>query len=91
MTDPMQPPTVKAGVVMQKSSKPRWRLTSTLIGQNRRLATINGKTIKVGEKIAGAKLLEIEPASVTLLYQNRSVLLKLLPSSVKRQRHSSME
>ena len=92
MTDPMQPPGFKGKVsVRTQTAKPKWRLTSTLIGEHRRLATINGRTIKVGETIAGARLVDIQPAVVTLSYQSRSIVLRLLPSPVKRQRRSSME
>ena len=88
MTDPMQPPAYgNVKPVVAKTAVSRWQLTSTLIGQNRRLATINGKTLTVGKSINGAKIIDIQPAMVTLSYQNRSVVLTLLPTVVKRQRH----
>ena len=92
MTDPMQPPAyqdVKPATV--KKSVARWELTSTLIASDRRLATINGKTLGVGKMIDGAKIIDIQPAVVTLNYQNRSIVLKLISSVVKRQRIPGVE
>lgn len=91
LTDPMQPPAYRGkSVTADNSSRARWSLTSTLIGQHRRLATINGQTLAVGKKINGAKIVDIQPAVVTLSYGDRSIVLKLLPSAVKH-RHATME
>ena len=91
LTDPMQPPAYRnKAVAVNKSAKARWNLTSTLIGQHRRLATINGQTLTVGKKVNGAKIVDIQPAVVTLLYGGRSIVLNLIPSAVKR-RHTIME
>lgn len=92
MSDPMRPPAYRGTLAAaNKATKPRWVLSSTLISQHRRLATVNGKTLLVGEKISGAKLLEIQPALVTLKYQGQKITIKLLPSVLKRQRMNSME
>jgi len=65
---------------------PRYVLSSTLIAPARRLATINGKTVAVGQKIAGARVVSIEPARVALQDGNRKIVLKLLPKNIKRTR-----
>ena len=93
MTDPMQPPGIdgKKITIAGKRQRDRWELTSTLIGQKRSRATINGKTIAVGERVDGAKVIDIQPAVVTLSYQNRSIVLKLFHSLVKRQRRTVLE
>ncbi|MFO7603478.1 MAG: general secretion pathway protein GspB [Gammaproteobacteria bacterium] len=92
MTDPMQPPAYRGkATATQATAAPRWQLTATLLAPNRRLATINGRTLRIGDVIAGAKLVAIQPASVTLEYQQRSIVLKLLPAMVKQPRPTSME
>lgn len=92
MTDPMQPPGQRGMSTKQaKPAQEPWRLTSTLIGEHRRLATINNKTLRIGDSINGARLLDIQQATVTIYYQNRRIKLSLLPSSVKRLRKTRME
>lgn len=92
MSDPMRPPANRGtSAAASKVTKPRWVLSSTLISQHRRLATVNGKTLLVGEKISGAKLLEIQPALVIMKYQGQNITINLLPLVLKRQRKYSME
>lgn len=93
ITDPMQPPNMRGDSVkhITKSKTAKWRLTSVLIGQKRRLATINGKILSIGEKINGAKLIDIQPSVITLNVENRNIIIKLLPTIVKRQRRVLME
>jgi len=79
MTDPMQPPNFR-GTQTDSGSKdrPRWLLTSTLISKNRKLATINGRTVGKGAKVSGGQIIDIKPASVTILYKKQPVVVYLL-------------
>jgi len=63
---------------------PRWTLSSTLIAPTRRLATINGKTVGVGQDIAGARVVAIEPSRVALRDGDKEIVLELLPMDIKR-------
>jgi hypothetical protein len=45
---------------------PRWRLQSTLVADQRRLAVINGRTVVQGARVDGARLLEVRQDGVTL-------------------------
>lgn len=85
LNDPTRPPGVKlSGQLAGTKSAPRWVLSSTLIAPARRLATINGKTVSVGEDIAGAKVVTIEPARVSLREGNRHFVVELAPRDFKR-------
>jgi hypothetical protein len=45
---------------------PRWRLQSTLVADQRRLAVINGRTVVQGARVDGARLVEVRQDGVTL-------------------------
>ena len=56
---------------------PRWRLQSTLVADDRRLAVINGRTVVQGARVDGAKLLEVRQDGVTLEQDGRRIDLRL--------------
>ena len=56
---------------------PRWRLQSTLVADNRRLAVINGRTVTQGGQVDGARLVEVRPDGVTLEEDGRQIVLRL--------------
>ena len=56
---------------------PRWRLQSTLVADNRRLAVINGRTVVQGARVDGAKLLEVRQDGVTLEQDGQRIDLHL--------------
>jgi len=86
LKDPTRPPNYqqKAGIAVGTNAAPKWVLTSTLISPARRLATINGQTLSVGERIGGARVLSIEAARVALMDGNKEIVLELLPTDFKR-------
>jgi len=88
LVDPTRPPShlfsAKAPVGIKAA--PRWVLSSTLIAPARRLATINGKTVSIGEHVGTAKVVSIEPSQVALKEGNKKIVLHLLPSGIKRVR-----
>jgi hypothetical protein len=64
---------------------PRWRLQSTLVADNRRLAVINGRTIAQGGRVDGAKLVEVRPDGVTLEQDGQHIQIRLPGSAdIKR-------
>jgi hypothetical protein len=65
---------------------PRWRLQSTLVANERRLAVINGRTIAQGGRIDGATLVEVRQDGVTLDAQGERINLRLLPASLNVKR-----
>jgi len=66
-----------AGAKQQQA--PSWELTSIIHSPRRKLAVINGEIRKVGEHVAGAKVLTIQPDTVILLYRGQRRVLQLLP------------
>ena len=57
-----------------------WQLHSTLIGPERRSAIINGQSVAVGDRIAGARVARIDADEVHLDTPERRVVLRLLPN-----------
>lgn len=86
--DPTQPPNTTSLSPGQRTAKPlpRWSLTATFIASDRRVATINGKRVTVGEQIGGATVLAIEPSWVSLQAPNsrKTLTVQLLPKEFKR-------
>ena len=87
LSDPTRPPDRYPGAAGHGTkAAPVWILSSTLIAPTRRLATINGKTVEVGDRIRGAEVLRIEPAQVSLRNGSKLLLLRLAPRDFKRPR-----
>ena len=86
LVDPTRPANYrqKGTNALGTKAAPKWVLSSTLISPARRLATINGKTVAVGEQIGTAKVVAIESASVAIRDGNKEIILELLPSNFKR-------
>lgn len=64
---------------------PRWRLQSTLVADTRRVAVINGRTFAQGERVDGARLVEIRQDGVTLEHEGQRITLRL-PGAVNIRR-----
>lgn len=85
LSDPTRPPGLKTGgLAGGTKSAPRWVLSSTLIAPARRLATINGKTVTVGEQVGGARVMTIEPARVSLREGDKDYVVQLTLQDFKQ-------
>lgn len=84
LKDPTRPPSYRFMGGAGMKAAPRWVLSSTLIAPARRLATINGKTVSVGQKIGGARVVAINPAYVAIRDGDKEIILELLPVEIKR-------
>jgi hypothetical protein len=87
LDDPMRPPDMRlvkgsAGSAMGNGFNAH--LSSTLITKGQRSAIINGQNVSVGDRVAGAKVIEIMPTEVVLRRKGRNHKVKLLPVSVKK-------
>lgn len=73
MEDPFRPPGYKEKNSLQNiSSKSKtWYVNQILTSGNRRIAIINNRAVKVGDKVSGAKVIEIMPSHVVLEYNNK--------------------
>jgi hypothetical protein len=61
-----------------------WVLTSTIVSPGRRSAIINGKSVSKGDKVNGAVILEILPATVRILKDEQETILKLSSRSIRK-------
>lgn len=63
-----------------------WALSSIVFSDERKLAVINGQIVKVGDRIAGATVLEILPYAVRLQIGNETRTAQLLAGSAHMKR-----
>lgn len=62
-----------------------WRLDSTLVAPDRRVAVINGQHVSEGETVDGARVIEIRQLDVLIQGAGRRMTLQLLPDIVQQQ------
>lgn len=87
LPDPTRPHQAGAPVTAQEAvTGPE--LQSTMISTIFRRAIISGQTYKVGDKIDGAVIADIQPYEVTLKQGVRETRLRLLPRLTKEPRIS---
>jgi len=85
LPDPTRPAVQRSATA--QAPAPRWHLESTLVSPERRLAVIDGRMVRAGDRLGDAQVLEIGPDQVTLRSDERIVHLRLLPAeATKRQR-----
>ena len=88
--DPMRPDdqreTTRNGVkaVTRAPSPVEWWVQSIQIGEGERSATINGRLLKIGDKIGGARLIAIEHDQVKLRMGGKQIKLMFLPRTIKK-------
>ncbi len=89
LDDPTRPPTAQSAKAHKAMRKPiRWTLNSTLVSAQRRTAVINDRVVGVGDKINGARVVEILPMAVRLYHNGREFTLTLLIKNIKRPSRS---
>ncbi|NOX43993.1 MAG: hypothetical protein GXP19_09715 [Gammaproteobacteria bacterium] len=84
--DPTRPPglnSVPARPASMVKKGPRWVLSSTLVSPERRAAVINDRVVVLGDRVAGATVVKIEPSTVHLRSGGNDVTLVLLKKNVK--------
>lgn len=79
--DPMRPGGARA--VVHHKPQQSWHLQSILISPRRRIARINGHSVRVGAHIQGATVLAIKPGAVTLRTPKGTYTLKLFAHKIK--------
>lgn len=83
--DPTQPPgtTAQSHTPSQRSL----RLDSVLVGEQRRVATINGRHYQEGDRVADGKLVSIRRDAVEIAMPEKTLTLQLRQVVVKRKRN----
>jgi MSHA biogenesis protein MshK len=89
LPDPTRPPQAAASAgadapAPAKGAKPPARLQSVLISPQRRLAVIDGRTVRLGGEIDGARVVAITESTVTLRRGAQTEMLKLYPAVDKK-------
>ncbi|MEH6470166.1 MAG: hypothetical protein V7752_02850 [Halopseudomonas sp.] len=84
--DPTRPFSQQGSDATARQVKPNpWQLQAVRISAQGRLAVINGINVREGERVRGAKVVEIKPGSVKLQQGRRQFQLDLGPSvNIKR-------
>lgn len=85
LADPTRPPDYRKPVVTRSApSLPAMELTSIMISPERRVAIIDGHSLRQGATHRGLRIVAIESDRVRLEGAAGNVTLKLLPTAVKR-------
>ena len=67
LPDPMRPPQVSVRSATEPASTPsRWQLHMTRISPGQRLAVLNGRLVKPGDEVSGARVVSVGPDAVEL-------------------------
>ena len=64
--------------------KPAWTLQSVLSSPDRRVAVINGVSVREGDRIGAAQVVSIRSEAVVLRTDHRTVTLRLWPEGIKK-------
>jgi MSHA biogenesis protein MshK len=83
LADPTRPPT--QGPAELRQAEPRsTRLQSVLVSPGRSVAVIDGRAVRIGERVGDAILVSIEPSEVILQRGAALERLTLLPGTVEK-------
>jgi hypothetical protein len=88
MEDPLRPPEYGPGVLggnAKAPSEPVWLVNEILFSGSRRIAIINDVAVAIGDRINGARVIDIKPEHVVLEYKNAMFNSRLHSVSVKKQ------
>lgn len=78
LVDPTRPPTLhEAGEVAEPAAAAR--LTAVLVSPERRIATLDGRVVRVGDRVGDARVVAISLTGVRLIGPEGSVDLPLVP------------
>lgn len=84
--DPLRPPDYREPEpTVERFDASAWRLASTLVSDDRRIAVINGQAVRAGDYVGGARVLEIESGRVALDYRGRRFDVRRATAEVRRE------
>ncbi|MDY6978354.1 MAG: hypothetical protein SV201_00620 [Pseudomonadota bacterium] len=85
LDDPTRPPGYRLYVPGGKSAAPSWHVDTIKIGERQRIAVINGKRVREGDSVNGARVLAIQPGYVQLRYKQEEMVIRLVPGGIRKQ------
>jgi len=75
-------------VIVEEEDLPReqinWRLSGVRIAPDDRSAILNGKLLREGGMVDGAEVVEINPGSVLIDFENKRIRVDLLSFDIKQ-------
>lgn len=83
--DPLQPPRAVEAVRPSGFNAAAWRLVSTLVSDGRRVAIINDRAVRIGDRVGGARVLAIESGRVRLDYEGRRFTISNPDAGVRKR------
>ncbi len=86
--DPLRPPDLSPERSQPQFNADAWTLSSTLVSSGRRIANINGQSVRPGETVGGARVLAIHNGRVRLDYRGRRFTIERSFPDVRRERGS---
>ncbi len=85
LPDPMRPPQTGSGMAPASVGEPQdWKLHMIRISPHQRLAVINGRIVKPGDEVSGARVLSVGANSVQLRKGAKRFSVALSRASEKR-------
>jgi MSHA biogenesis protein MshK len=81
--DPMRPPVLVAATGIAPQAVESLRLTGVLVSESRRIAVINGKFYRVGDRVNGDQIIRIEPGSIQLRRGNEQVRISVQSATAR--------
>jgi len=85
LDDPTRPPGYALPSAAGTAKTSPWRVNEIVIAKGRRHAVINGRRVRVGDRIRGARLVAIQPDAVHLQSPSRRWVLPLLNGTVHKR------
>ena len=89
LPDPTRPADYMVPGNIQIEELPRelidWSVTAIRITDSDRSAIVNGRLVRVGDEVGPAKILEIQPTSVILDYENKQVVVRLFSNAIQKK------
>ncbi|TDY04073.1 hypothetical protein [Thiohalophilus thiocyanatoxydans] len=83
LDDPTRPPGYRLPGGTQTG--PSWHVNTIKIGERERIAIINGKRVRVGDSVDGARVMDIQPGHVRLRYKQEVIAIRLVPETIHKQ------
>jgi len=85
LDDPTRPPGYRLYTPGGQQSGPSWYVNTLKISEHERIAIVNGRRVQVGDRVGGARVLDIQPSYVRLRYQQEEVAIRLVPGTIRKQ------
>lgn len=83
--DPLKPPGEVRTAVVDSFDAGAWRLASTLVSDGRRVAIINDRAVRVGDRVEGARVVAIRSGGVELDYRGRRFTIRRPAAGVSKR------